>query len=248
VKDKEDKPYLSSDTLHQGTRCDGRGEVWIRGDAVSSGYYVMEEKTKESFDAEGWFHTGDIAIWDQYGQLKIVDRLKNLIKLKGGEYIAIEAMESTYANSVFVNGRSGGLMCYGNGDMDKPVALVQIDPAQIQNWAQMNGIAETDDIEQLCANAQVIKAVTADMNSQGKGKLGANEALASVGLISGMGDPDQQPPSINAPWTPENNCLTASNKLNRKPIEKAFASILEPLQGKGIRDVTVHATDMAMKI
>ena len=44
---------------------------------------------------------------------QIVDRLKNLIKLKGGEYIAIEAMESTYANSVFVNGRNGGLMCYG---------------------------------------------------------------------------------------------------------------------------------------
>ena len=48
--------------------------MWIRGDAVSSGYYVMEEKTKESFDSDGWFHTGDIAIWDQYGQLKIVDR------------------------------------------------------------------------------------------------------------------------------------------------------------------------------
>ena len=35
-------------------------------------------------------------------------------------------MESTYANSVFVNGIAGGIMCYGNGEMDRPVALVQV--------------------------------------------------------------------------------------------------------------------------
>jgi long-chain acyl-CoA synthetase len=58
--------------------------------------------------------------------LKIVDRLKNLVKLKGGEYVAIEFMEATYAQSVFVNGRNGGLMCYADGDMDRPIALVQV--------------------------------------------------------------------------------------------------------------------------
>ena len=123
---------------------------------MSPGYYIMEKKTREEFDDQGWFHTGDIAIWTSEGfvsqgshqclddstftynysttspgpcsspQIKIVDRLKNLIKLKGGEYIAIESMESTYANSVFVNGSNGGIMCYGNGDMDRPVALVQV--------------------------------------------------------------------------------------------------------------------------
>ena len=59
------------------------------------------------------------------GTLKIVDRLKNLVKLKGGEYVAIESMEATYAQSVFVNGKNGGVMCYADGDMDRPVALVQ---------------------------------------------------------------------------------------------------------------------------
>ena len=60
------------------------------------------------------------------GQLKIVDRLKNLVKLKGGEYVAIESMESTYAESVYVNGKNGGLMCYADGDMDRPIALLQV--------------------------------------------------------------------------------------------------------------------------
>mmetsp|Transcript_22652 Transcript_22652/g.59021 ORF Transcript_22652/g.59021 Transcript_22652/m.59021 type:complete len:772 (+) Transcript_22652:1822-4137(+) len=242
VKDRDDKSYLGMDDTHLGMPCQGRGEVWIRGDAVSSGYYVMEEKTRESFDSDGWFHTGDIAIWNKNGQLKIVDRLKNLIKLKGGEYIAIEAMESTYANSVFVNGRNGGVLCYGNGEMDKPVALVQIEPSEIFNWAKMNGLNDVDDIEALCGHPKVIKAVLSDMNAQGKGKLGANEALASVSLISGMGDPEQQPASPNAPWTPENLCLTASNKLNRKPIEKYFASLLDPLSDKGIKTTDMVET------
>ena len=49
------------------------------------------EKTKKEFDKYGYFHTGDIAIFTADGCIKIVDRLKNLVKLKGGEYIALEA-------------------------------------------------------------------------------------------------------------------------------------------------------------
>ena len=41
-------------------------------------------------------------------------------------YVAIESMEATYAESVFVNGINGGLMCYADGDMDRPIALVQV--------------------------------------------------------------------------------------------------------------------------
>jgi len=126
VLDRNKKPYLNQDRIHRNEPCLGRGEIWIRGNAVCSGYYIQELKTKSDFDNEGWFHTGDIGIWDSTGQLKIVDRLKNLVKLKGGEYVAIESMEATYAQSVFVNGVNGGLMCYADGDMDRPVALVQV--------------------------------------------------------------------------------------------------------------------------
>merc|ERR1719181_720890 len=83
VNDRSGKPYMSDDTSHRGEKCLGRGEVQIRGPAVSHGYYKKPEKTKEEFGQDGWFSTGDVGVWTADGSLKIVDRIKNLVKLAG---------------------------------------------------------------------------------------------------------------------------------------------------------------------
>lgn len=59
------------------------GELWVRGPQVMKGYLANSEATAATIDGDGWLHTGDIARIDEDGHTYIVDRLKELIKVKG---------------------------------------------------------------------------------------------------------------------------------------------------------------------
>jgi long-chain acyl-CoA synthetase len=61
-----------------------RGELCCKGTCVTKGYLNKPEATREVFDEEGWFHSGDIAIMDEDGYAYIVDRKKDMINV-GGE-------------------------------------------------------------------------------------------------------------------------------------------------------------------
>jgi long-chain acyl-CoA synthetase len=72
-----------------------QGEVWLRGPSITSGYLDREAETKALFAEGGWLKTGDIGQFGKRGELKIIDRVKNLVKTLNGEYIAIEKVPST---------------------------------------------------------------------------------------------------------------------------------------------------------
>jgi long-chain acyl-CoA synthetase len=63
-----------------------QGELCVRGTCVTRGYLNNPEATQEVFDAEGWFHSGDIACLDEDGYAYIVDRKKDMINV-GGEKV-----------------------------------------------------------------------------------------------------------------------------------------------------------------
>jgi len=234
ILDRKMNPYLPTDKKHYDSACAGRGEVMIRGPSVSIGYFKQPDKTAQEFDKEGWFHTGDVGVFTTNGALMIVDRVKNLVKLKGGEYIAIEAMEKEYGTSVYVNPANGGILCYGDGDMDRPVAIIQANVKELEAWAKAAGVTYSG-VEDLCKMPATEKMVLDNLVLIGKeAGLGANEILGAVALIPGTG-PTTGTLTPESPWTPENAGLTASNKLNRQPIQTGLSKILKPLKEKGIR-------------
>jgi acyl-CoA synthetase (AMP-forming)/AMP-acid ligase II len=59
------------------------GELWVRGPQVMKGYLNNERATRDTIDDDGWLHTGDVAVVDEFHHVSIVDRVKELIKYKG---------------------------------------------------------------------------------------------------------------------------------------------------------------------
>jgi long-chain acyl-CoA synthetase len=248
ICDRKGNPYLSTDTFDvEGNPVFGRGEILARGPSLSLGYYMMPEQTKEEFNVsqarvspgniassltninnrilfvgkdDGWFHTGDIGQYMSDGSVRIVDRKKNLVKLKGGEYIALEKMEMTFGNSSFVDAVAGGICCYGDHDMDRPVALLQLNEVVAMKWAKTNGV--NGDINSLLTSEALHKAVLDEMKKEhGKSDLSHLEKLVGVALL-------------HSPWTPENGCLTAANKLQRRAVIEQFDKEFLDVKKKGI--------------
>ncbi len=67
------------------------GELQVRGPWVAGGYFRGE--APDSWTPDGWFRTGDVAVWDTEGFVKVVDRTKDLVK-SGGEWISSVDLEN----------------------------------------------------------------------------------------------------------------------------------------------------------
>ena len=199
LKDSEGKPYLATDTKHFGMDVIGRGEVCLRGAAVTQGYFEMEKATKEVFGADGWFKTGDVGILHPDGALQIVDRVKNLVKLKGGEYVAIEKMETCFNACRWANGAAGGVFVFADGTVDRPIAVLQLDPMQTKKWAKENNISYDTPakFEEVCKHPHLATIVLNELNNAGKeaGNFSLNEKLSHVILVSGTGSDNDPTPT-----------------------------------------------------
>lgn len=164
-----------------------QGEIWIRGAAVSKGYLNLEKETKESFTDDGWFKTGDVGEFDKEGQLRIIDRKKNLVKTLNGEYIALEKLESVYRACAVV----GNICVYAAQDKNKPVAIVVPAEPALKALAGENGV-QGHGLEDLCHSEDMNKAVLKEMQAAGK-----KGGLAGIEIIEGVVLSDEE-------WTPQN--------------------------------------------
>jgi len=163
-----------------------QGEIWIRGSAVTEGYLDLEEENLKAFH-DGWFKTGDIGEFDSKGQLKIIDRKKNLVKTLNGEYIALEKLESLYRTCNVV----ANICVYAAADKDKPVAIIVPAEPALKLLAKANGI-KGDGLEMLIHNKKLNELVLAEMR-----KAGRAGGLVGIEIIDGVVMVDEE-------WNPAN--------------------------------------------
>jgi fatty-acyl-CoA synthase len=88
-----------------------QGELCTRGYLVMKGYYKLAEETAKAIDADGWLHTGDLAVMDENGYCKITGRIKNMI-IRGGENIYPREIEEY----LYTHPRISDVQVYGVPD------------------------------------------------------------------------------------------------------------------------------------
>jgi len=103
------------------------GEIWVKGPQIMKGYYNKPEETKKAIDEDGYMHTGDVAIMDENGFMRIVDRTKDMI-IVGGFKVYSAKLDDTLSKHPAI----GMIATVGIPNPDRPgseivKAFIQID-------------------------------------------------------------------------------------------------------------------------
>ncbi|KJY01041.1 long-chain-fatty-acid-CoA ligase 1 like protein [Zymoseptoria brevis] len=204
-----------ADAGYYSTNSPPQGEIWIRGAPVTSGYLDLPKETEESFTSDGWFKTGDIGEWNSYGELKVIDRKKNLVKTLNGEYIALEKLESVYRATTVV----GNICVYAAQDQNKPIAIIVPAEPALKALAKENGI-DGHGLGDLCHNRKMNDAVLKEMQATGK-----KSGLSPFEIVEGVVLVDDE-------WTPESGLITSAQKLQRKAITEKYKDGINKAYGK----------------
>ena len=185
------------------------GEVVCRGGIVSRGYLDDPERTAETFDADGWLHTGDIGRLDSDGYLSIVDRKKELIITAGGKNISPANIEARLKSLPLV-----GQACVVGDSRPYLVALLVLDPDVAPLWARGEGLAAAD-----LASLAADPAVRAELE---RGVAEVNKHFSQVEGIKRFA-------VLADEWVPDSPQLTATMKLKRRGVLAAYADDIESL-------------------
>ncbi|KAI0477658.1 acetyl-CoA synthetase-like protein [Xylariaceae sp. FL0804] len=184
-----------------------QGEILLRGPPVAKEYYKNPEETEKAFTADGWFKTGDIGEVDANGHVKVIDRVKNLVKMQGGEYIALEKLEAIYRGSQYVN----NLMVHGDSSAPRPVVVLSPNEKPLAELAQSLGV-ETHDMHR---DKKVADAVLKDLTAVGK-----KGGLSGIEMVTGVVLVDEE-------WTPASGLVTATQKVNRRALKDQYKTQIE---------------------
>ncbi len=186
------------------------GEILARGANVATGgYYKQPAATREVFDADGWFHTGDIGRLDEDGFLYITDRKKDIIVTAGGMNIAPQNVENLLKADPFIS----QVLVYGDR-RPYPVALVTINPDELQKFARARGLGGGD-AAALARHPAVIERVGRTVEEK-------NSQLQSYARIKRFA-------VVPADFSQDGGELTPTLKVKRRVVADKYQAVIEEL-------------------
>src|SRR6056297_2662337 len=188
------------------------GEVLIKGGNVMRGYYNKPEATAEAFTEDGWFRSGDVGEFDENGELRITDRIKDLMKTSGGKYIAPQLIESTlgadhYIEQVMVVGEQKKFVS----------ALIVPSFEALEEYAQDNNI-EYNSRAELVQHPDVIELYRQRINERSK-DLAGYEKVKEFTLL-----PDE--------FSVDRNEITPTMKIKRKNVAERYNDAINNMYGE----------------
>jgi long-chain acyl-CoA synthetase len=190
------------------------GEVLVRGPMLLTEYYKRPDATAESIDAEGYFHTGDAGLFDPSGQLRIVDRAKDVGKLASGALFAPNYIENKL--KFFPHIREA--VAFG-ADRDFVCAFINIDLGSVGNWAERRSLAYSGYTD-LSARAEVyalIRECVEKVNAELAREPGLADSQVRRFLI------------LHKELDPDDDELTRTRKVRRGFIAEKYGVLVDAL-------------------
>jgi long-chain acyl-CoA synthetase len=185
------------------------GEILLRGPNVTKGYLNRPQATREAWDAEGWFHTGDVGQMDDAGFLYITDRKKELVVTAGGKKIPPAGIEGLFKRFPFIS----QAFLYGEG---KPycVMLFTVNDLELRGVLNSQGITvpSTTPLNSLEVVSSLFKEAVEEVNRE----------LASFETIKNFKVLEQD-------FTIENGLLTPTLKMKRKAVVARYGAEIAQL-------------------
>jgi fatty acid CoA ligase FadD9 len=193
LADVPDLGYFSTDRPHP------RGELLVKSTDLIPGYYKRPEVTAELFDAEGWYHTGDVVAEIEPDQLTYVDRRNNVLKLSQGEFVTVSTLEAAYGGHPSVR----QIFVYGNSARSYLLAV----------------IVPTDDaLASVGGDVAAVKPLLSDALQRVAREAGLQSyEIPRDFLVE------------TRPFTLENGLLTGIRKLARPKLKEYYGPALEAL-------------------
>ena len=205
------------------------GEVLFRSPGVFAGYYKDPVKTAEVLTPDGWVRTGDAGFFDpKSGQLKIIDRAKDVGHLKDGTVFAPKYIENKL--KFYPNIREAVAIGAGR---DFVCAMINIDLTAVGSWAERNNVVYGS-YQELAGNPRVYEMIARHVEEVNR-SLSEEEVMAGAQIRRFL--------ILHKELDADDGELTRTQKLRRGHITERYAPLIEAFyDGSAAADISTEVT------